>query len=86
MKTQYFATHAQTHRLLATISEGLLLRARKVSQLPGARALADTAIVDYIWHVFAVETEIETLRAQYEQRTSVGSVAHRPAPFPAPTT
>jgi transposase len=43
-------------------------KARKVSQLPSTRTLASTAIADYIRHVFAVETEIETLRAQYEQR------------------
>jgi len=43
-------------------------KARKVSQLPGVRTLANTAIVDYIRPIFAVETEIETLRAQYEQR------------------
>jgi transposase len=43
-------------------------KARKVSQLPSTRTLASTAIVDYIRHIFAVEAEIETLRAQYEQR------------------
>jgi transposase len=43
-------------------------KARKVSQLPSTRTLANTAITGYIRHVFAVETEIETLRAQYEQR------------------
>jgi transposase len=43
-------------------------KARKVSQLPGIRTLANTAIVDYIKPIFAVETEIETLRAQHEQR------------------
>jgi transposase len=43
-------------------------KARKVSQMPSTRTLANTAIADYIRHVFAVETEIETLRAQYEQR------------------
>ena len=43
-------------------------KARKVSQLPGIRTLANTAITDYIRQVFAVETEIETLRAEHEQR------------------
>jgi transposase len=43
-------------------------KARKVSQLPSSRTLASTAIDDYIRRVFAVETEIETLRAEYEQR------------------
>ena len=43
-------------------------KARKVSQLPGIRTLANTAITDYIRPVFAVETEIDTLRAEYAQR------------------
>lgn len=43
-------------------------KARKVSQLPSTRTLATTAIEEYIRGVFAVETEIETLRSQYEQR------------------
>jgi transposase len=43
-------------------------KARKVSQLPSTRTLASTAIEDYIRRIFAVETEIETLRAQYVQR------------------
>jgi len=43
-------------------------KARKVSQLPGIGTLANTAITDYIRHVFAVETEIETLRAEHAQR------------------
>lgn len=43
-------------------------KARKVSQLPGVRTLANTAISDYIRQVFAVETEIEALRAEYAQR------------------
>ena len=53
-------------------------KARKVSQLPGVRTLANTAITDYIRQVFAVETEIETLRAEHEQRgeTLSVSVAH----------
>jgi transposase len=53
-------------------------KARKVSQLPGIRTLANTAIVDYIRPIFAVETEIEALRTQYEQRGEALplSVAH----------
>jgi transposase len=53
-------------------------KARKVSQLPGIRTLANTAIVDYIRKVFDVESEIEALRAQYEQRGEAMpiSVAH----------
>jgi transposase len=43
-------------------------KARKVSQLPGIRTLANTAITDYIRRVFAVESEIEALRAEHEQR------------------
>lgn len=43
-------------------------KARKVSQLPGIRTLANTAIVDYIRKVSDVESEIEALRSQYEQR------------------
>jgi transposase len=53
-------------------------KARKVSQLPGIRTLANTAIVDYIRKVFDVESEIEALRVQYEQRGEAMplSVAH----------
>jgi transposase len=53
-------------------------KARKVSQLPSSRTLANTAITDYIRQVFAVETQIETLRAEHEQRgeTLPVSVAH----------
>jgi transposase len=45
-------------------------KARKVSQLPGIRTLANTAITDYIKLVFAVEAEIEALRADYARRGS----------------
>jgi transposase len=56
----------------------LAFKARKVSQLPGIRTLANTPIVDYIRKVFDVESEIEALRAQYEQRGEAMplSVAH----------
>ena len=43
-------------------------KAHKLSQLPGIRTPANTAIVDYMRKVFDVESEIEALRAQYEQR------------------
>jgi transposase len=43
-------------------------KARKVSQLPSARTLADSAIDDHIRQIFAVESQIETLRAEYAQR------------------
>ncbi|MGH8260531.1 MAG: IS66 family transposase, partial [Steroidobacteraceae bacterium] len=43
-------------------------KARKVSQLPSSRTLANAAINDYIRQVFAVESEIERLRAEHEQR------------------
>jgi transposase len=43
-------------------------KARKVSQLPSSRTLANTAIDEYIRQVFAVESEIQTLRAECEQR------------------
>jgi transposase len=43
-------------------------KARKVSQLPGIRTLANTAITDYIRQIFAVESEIEALCVEHEQR------------------
>lgn len=43
-------------------------KARKVSQLPSSRTLADVAIEEYIRPVFAVEKEIETLRLESVQR------------------
>lgn len=49
-------------------------KARKVSQLPGIRTLANTAIVDYIRKVFDVESEVKALRAQYEQRGEAADV------------
>jgi transposase len=39
-----------------------------VSQLPSTRTLANTAITDYIKLVFAVEAEIDALRAEHELR------------------
>lgn len=43
-------------------------KARKVSQLPSTRTLANAALEDYIRHIFAVEDEIERLRAEYAGR------------------
>lgn len=40
-------------------------KARKVSQLPSSRTLADAALHDYIRPVFAVEEEIERMRAEH---------------------
>lgn len=43
-------------------------KARKVSQLPSSRTLANAAIEDHIRQIFAVESQIEKLRCEYEQR------------------
>jgi len=43
-------------------------KARKVSQLPSTRTLANAAVEEYIRPIFAVENKIETLRAEHEQR------------------
>lgn len=43
-------------------------KARKVSQLPSSRTLANAAIDDHIRPIFAVESEIEQMRSQYAQR------------------
>lgn len=43
-------------------------KARKVSQLPSSRTLANAAIEDHIRPIFAVESEIEKRRSQYAQR------------------
>lgn len=43
-------------------------KARKVSQLPSVRTLANAAIEDYIRPIFGVEDEIEQLRAEHAQR------------------
>jgi hypothetical protein len=39
-----------------------------VSQLPSSRTLANAAIVDHIRQIFAVESEIDKLRSESEQR------------------
>lgn len=43
-------------------------KARKVSQLPSSRTLANAAIEDHIRPIFAVESEIEKLRSQHQER------------------
>ena len=43
-------------------------KARKVSQLPSSRTLANAAIEDHIRQIFAVESQIEKLRSEHEQR------------------
>jgi hypothetical protein len=60
--------------MLAT-PRAYFFKARKVSQLPGIRTLANTAIVEYIRKVFDVEIEIEALRAQYESPNSLTDLA-----------
>jgi transposase len=46
----------------------MFFKARKVSQLPSSRTLANTAIEDYIRKVYQVESEISSLREQCQQR------------------
>jgi len=43
-------------------------KARKVSQLPSSRTLANVAIEDYIRKVYEVEGQIKALREEYEKR------------------
>jgi transposase len=43
-------------------------KARKVSQLPSSRTLANAAMEDYIRRIFAVEDEIQQLRTEHERR------------------
>jgi transposase len=50
---------------------GYYYKARKVSQLPASRGLADVAIEHYIRKVYAVEKEIKTLREAHEARGEV---------------
>lgn len=49
----------------------MYFKARKVSQLPGSRTLANAAVEDHIRRIFAVETRIEKLREEYMQRGEV---------------
>jgi transposase len=46
----------------------MFFKARKVSQLPSGRTLANAAMQDYIRPVYQVEGQIKTLREQYQQR------------------
>ena len=46
----------------------MFFKARKVSQLPSSRTLANAALEDYIRPVYQIEGEIKTLREQYQQR------------------
>jgi len=46
----------------------MFFKARKVSQLPSGRTLANAAMQDYIRPVYQVERQIKTLQEQYQQR------------------
>jgi transposase len=46
----------------------MFFKARKVSQLPSSRTLANAAIEDYIGPVYHIEGQIKALREEYEQR------------------
>jgi len=46
----------------------MFFKARKVSQLPSSRTLANAAIEDYIGPVYRIEGQIKALRAEYQQR------------------
>jgi transposase len=50
---------------------GYYHKARKVSQLPSSRSLANVAIEDYIRKVYVVEKEIKALREAHEVRGEV---------------
>jgi hypothetical protein len=52
-------------------ARSMYFKARKVSQLPGSRTLANAAVEDHIRRIFAVETRIEKLREEYVQRGEV---------------
>ena len=60
LKLQHFGclTHCRT----------MFFKARKVSNLPSSRTLANAAIEDYIGPVYRIEGQIKALRAEYEQR------------------
>jgi transposase len=49
----------------------MFFKARKVSQLPSSRTLANAAMVDYIRPVYQVEERIKTLREEYAARGEV---------------
>lgn len=46
----------------------MFFKARKVSQLPSSRTLANAAMEDYIRPVYQVEQQIKALQEQYQQR------------------
>ena len=46
----------------------MFFKARKVSNLPSTRTLANAALDDYIGPVYRVEGQIKALRAEYQQR------------------
>ena len=45
----------------------MFFKARKVSQLPSSRTLANAAIEDYIGPVYRIEGQIKALRAEYQE-------------------
>lgn len=49
-------------------ARGYFIKAKKVSELPSSRSLAQVAIEDYFRKVYAVEQEITTLREQHTSR------------------
>src|ERR1700722_5674128 len=46
----------------------MFFKARKVSQLPSSRTLANAAMIDYIRPVYQVEERIKALREEYAAR------------------
>ena len=46
----------------------MFFKARKVSQIPSSRTLANAAMEDYIGPVYQVERQIKALQEQYQQR------------------
>ena len=46
----------------------MFFKARKVSNLPSTRTLANSALEDYITAVYRIEGQIKALRAEYRQR------------------
>ena len=49
----------------------MFFKARKVSQLPSSRTLANAAMVDYIRPVYQVEERIKALREEYAARGEI---------------
>jgi hypothetical protein len=52
-------------------ARNLFFKARKVSQLPSSRTLANVAIDDYIRQVYRVESEITALEEEHQQRGQI---------------